>query len=123
MIKSRRVRMAIRFSALLVAVATLWVWQRVTVVKMVHANDQLQARVHTKKELAEKVAAQVSLLRHRARIEAIAVQQLGLGPTRPAQRRLIPRVELPVQKVEDNNWQKIHNSVKKLRAIRAQVSP
>ena len=123
MIKSRRLRAIVRFSTTLVIVATLWVWQRVTVVKMIHANDLLRTRVQARSETLEKVAAEVTLLRHRSRIEKIAVEQLGLGPTRPAQRRLIPRVEIPVQKGQDDGWQKLNNSVKKLRALQALKSP
>jgi len=112
----RRERMSVwvRVPLIIVALLTVWVWQRVTVVKMIRANDILRTEVRLKKETKDKVSAAVSRLSQRGRIEKIAAETLGLAPTRPGQQRFFPRWDPRDEPVKSDGWQRLNNSLQKL---------
>lgn len=117
--RRNRLRYLVRVLVLTVCLLTVWVWQRITVVKTVRANDLLRARVQLKQETANKVSAEISCLRQHARIEKIATEQLGLVPTRPTQRRLIPGTGTMPEQTKENGWQRLNNSFKRLSTTSA----
>lgn len=117
--RRRKLRYLGRVLVLTVSLLTIWVWQRIAVVKTVRANDLLRARVQLKQETVNKVSAEISRLRRHTRIEKIATEQLGLLPTHPTQRRIIPRTRTPEDEVEENGWQRLNNSLKRLSAASA----
>jgi len=114
-----RLRYLVRVLVLTVSLLTIWVWQRITVVKTVRANDLLRARVLLKQETVNKVSAEISRLRRHARIEKIATERLGLVPTHPTQRRIIPGTGTTKDEVEEDGWQRFNNSLKRLSAAAA----
>ena len=88
--KNRLLRFLVKVVLVGVILATILVWQKITVVKMVRANDLMRQKVEFKEETARKVSVEISCLRQRARIEKIATERLGLVPTHPRQHRSIP---------------------------------
>ena len=121
--KKGKFRFLVRIPLLVVVLLTLWVWQRITVVKTVRANELLRARVQLKNEMMDKVLAEISRLRHHARIEKIATEHLGLVPTRPGQRRFIPEMNAVREKVEKDGWYRFNNSLKRLSAASGAGKP
>lgn len=117
--KNRRSQMLWTLLAVVVVLATIWVWQKITVVKMVRANDTLRAQVESKREKVDKISAEISRLRDQARIGKIAVEQLGLAPTRPGQRRYLPSSSIPLETKTPNGWQRLNNSIKRLSMVSA----
>ena len=102
---------------------TLWVWQRITVVKTVHANDKLKIEVAARQETARKLTAGINDLKQRSRIAGIATEHLGLVPSRPAQRQYIPEYRQDDQIDEDNNWNRLNISLRRLSAVTAADGP
>jgi cell division protein FtsL len=101
-----------------VALLTIWVWQRITVVKMIHRNDLRRAELQVKKEMKDKIIADLSRLEHRGRIELIAAEAMGMAPSRPGQQRMVlppdyAREPVPVP-VQANGWQRLNNSWRRL---------
>ncbi len=104
----------LRVPVIIVALLTVWVWQRITVVKMIRNNDLLRSEVQAKNEIKDKVAAEISRLVQQGRIERIATETLGLAPTRPGQQRMfLPREYQPDQ-LEVDGWQRLNNSLRRL---------
>jgi cell division protein FtsL len=117
--KTRRSPMLWGVLTIFVVLATIWVWQKITVVKMVRANDDLRRQVELKREKVDKISAEISRLRDQARIGKIAVEQLGLAPTRPGQRRYLPGLPMPLENKTPNGWQRLNNSIKRLSMVSA----
>ena len=74
-----------------VFVATVWVSQRYEVVRIGHRIEQLQAHLDELVKARDALLADNASLSSRARIEAIAINDLGMAPTREAQRVRLPR--------------------------------
>lgn len=104
----------LRVPLIVVALLTIWVWQRITVVKMIHRNDLLRAEVQTKKEMKDKIAADLSRLEQQGRIEHIAREALGLAPSRPGQQRILMPPGFPGEPAETDGWQRLNNSWRRL---------
>jgi cell division protein FtsL len=117
--KNRQSTTLWRLLVVIVVLATIWVWQKITVVKMVQANDRLRDRVEMKREKVDKISADISRLQHQARIEKIAVECLGLAPTRPGQRRYLPIIRTTPDRESPNGWQRFNNSIKRLSMVSA----
>lgn len=62
-------------------IATLWVWQRYTVVQAGHRIELLQAHIIELERVRAALSAENSRLSSRTRIEDIAINQLGMIPT------------------------------------------
>ena len=117
--RNRLLRFVIKIALVVVTLATVLVWQKITVVKMVRANDLLRQKVELKEETARKVSAEISRLRQQARIEKIATECLGLSPTHPRQRRLIPGEENPAEDDEQEGLERLNNALRKLLAAQS----
>jgi len=116
-LKKGRVMIWFRVSAVIVALLTIWVWQRITVVKMIRNNDLLRAEVQAKKELKDKVGADIARLLRQGRIEQIAAEMLGLTTTRPGQQRISLPPEFQPEPREADGWQRLNNSLRKLAMV------
>jgi len=112
--KNKRSPMLWKLVLAVVVLATLWVWQKVTVVKLAQANVTLRDQVEMKREKVDKISADISRLRYQGRIEKIAVEHLGLAPTRPGQRRYLPGTPAPLDHNTPNGWDRLNNSIKRL---------
>lgn len=110
----RRMSIWLRLPLIVVALLTVWVWQRVTVVKMIRANDLLRAEVQLKNEMKDKSSTEVSRLLQRTRIEKIATGTLGLAPTRPGQQRVFSPWDLRDNQIDMNGWERLNNSLRRL---------
>ncbi|MBI5869331.1 MAG: hypothetical protein HZB43_13760 [candidate division Zixibacteria bacterium] len=79
-------------------IATLWVWQRYTVVQLGHRIDRLQTHITEMDRVRVALLAENSRLSSRSRIEEIAINHLGMIPT-PESRRVrfacAPRPGIP----------------------------
>jgi len=69
--------------------ATAGVWQRFEVMRMARRIDETQRRITELGRVRDRLLAETSTLESRERIEAIAVNDLGLRPTTVAQRRTL----------------------------------
>ncbi len=98
---------------------TLWVWQRITVVKTIHANDKLKTEVAYRQEMSRKLSGEIAKLKQRSRIAVIATEHLGLVPSRPAQRQYIPEYRQDEPTDNDDNWNRLNNSLRRLSAVTA----
>jgi len=67
-------------------VATLWVWQRYTVVRVGHRIERLQTHLAELERVRDALLAEDAALSSRGRIEEIAISRLGLTPTAENQR-------------------------------------
>ncbi len=112
--KKARSSVWFRIPVIIVALLTIWVWQRITVVKMIRGNDLLRAEVQVKRETKEKISADLTRLVQQGRIEQIATESLGLTPTRPGQQRIFMPREFRKESMELDGWQRLNNSWKKL---------
>lgn len=72
-----------------VVVATAWVWQRYAVVRLGEEVERAQGRITAMVRLRDRLLAENAALARRERIEAIAIDQLGLQPTTRKQRRYL----------------------------------
>jgi cell division protein FtsL len=69
--------------------ATAGVWQRFEVMRMARHIEETQRRITELGRVRDRLLAETSRLESRERIEAIAVNDLGLRPTTIAQRRTL----------------------------------
>ncbi len=107
----------IKIPVLVVLLSTAWVWQRVSVVKMIRTNSQLSERVAAKRETSDKLAATISQLRQRERITATVGDVLHLEPASPGQvHALVPAVPAPPD-ARGSGWQRFGNGIDKLVAL------
>jgi len=67
-------------------IATLWVWQRYTVVRAGHRIERLQTHIAELERVRAALLAEDSRLSSRVRIEEIAIGRLGMVPTPENQR-------------------------------------
>jgi len=74
---------------LAVAIATAWVWQRYAVVRLGEEVERAQGRITATVRLRDRLLAENAALARRERIEAIAVDRLGLQPTTRRQSRYL----------------------------------
>ncbi len=113
----RPTKIWLKIPLLIVLLATIWVWQRITVVKMIRSNSYLCDQVEMKRETADKLAAAISQLRQRERITATVEATLQLEPASPAQvHALIPQAPEPTA-TSGSGWQRFDNAVGKLAEI------
>ena len=121
--RNRLVRFLVKAALVVVMLATILVWQKITVVKMVRANDVLLQKVELKEETARKVSTEISRLRQRSRIEKIAIEHLGLVPTHPKQRRLIPGGFRSDMDEGQNRMARLNNALKKFLVVQSDNEP
>ncbi|HEX9751651.1 MAG TPA: cell division protein FtsL [candidate division Zixibacteria bacterium] len=88
--RSRRRRIHLRWWLLAFGLATMAVWQRYAVVKLGEDVDHRQREITELTRVRDDLLAETAVLSSRERIEAIAVNRLGMKPTTAKQRREIP---------------------------------
>jgi hypothetical protein len=97
-----------------VLLLTIWVWQKVAIVRKIESNERLRAEVAARAEQVHKLNDQVSKLGHRLRITEIASNNLGMVATRPAQMRPFYFRIQQEDRTHGNFWDRIRNSFKRL---------
>lgn len=79
-IRSHKYATAVALAVLILAIACVHIWQRVTVIQLAKDVARLQVERHELVDNARKVNSEVASLSMSARIETYAIDSLGLLP-------------------------------------------